>query len=61
MWVIGAIIAAAGMQVYIVWGTVRCHHFLPTSQVLKLAVRPYHGMEAKKIIWSTCSVNQSFS
>ena len=22
MWVIGAIIAAAGMQVYIVWGTV---------------------------------------
>lgn len=23
MWVIGAIIAAAGMQVYIVWGSVR--------------------------------------
>lgn len=23
MWVIGAIIAAAGMQVYIIWGSVR--------------------------------------
>ena len=54
MWVLGSVIAAAGMQVYIIWGTVSlvflCKEFR-SELALVLQALPYNGGEKNYLEW----------
>ena len=60
MWIIGAVIAAAGMQVCIVWGSVGLLILLYFPKLI-IFLRLSRRMVERKTISNICSESQNFS
>ena len=60
MWIIGAIIAAAGMQVYIVWGSVGLLILLYFPKLI-ISFRLSRRMAERKTTSNICSESPNFS
>jgi hypothetical protein len=52
MWVIGAVVASAGMSVYVEFGTVSSCEMALELIIIVIYLRAYQGMGEKKTTWS---------